>query len=559
MKFSLELSRAKTGGELLKQNVVKPSHAEAIRKSPDNRLPGHRKLRMYDAATTTNLNVDFPVSITSANAETLTSISATRARARRLVRDNPYAWGVENSYCNNVAGDEPFQLEMKVGKYDADGKFEEEVETNRIIEQAWKEAGRPENCCASRNISRLELYHMAIASVIRDGGILFRHRRAYPQNKFNYAVEPIEADRLDHFWNRPANETGNEIQFSIEMDEWHAPVAYWILTRHPGDIFAYSNSPRYRERVPAQDIIAFFDLRKRAGQYVGMSRFAPIIQRLHRMDQYDVAEMTAAIVSAIKVGFFTKTNTADQYTGDGEDENGLKIDKVEAGINFEELPDNYDLKQFDPKHPVEAYPAFTRQNLCSVGQGVGLAASTVGGDYSNMSFSTGRLEKLPERDTFRVLQEHTKKSFVHPHFNEWLKYAILSGSLKLPISRLEEFQNAAFFHAHRWPYINPLQDAQADILRIEAGLDSRSRVIAESERGGDVEQVDTEQASDKAMDELHELDFSGDATKPAVAEGDGKETETPEAGLPPRTGGKQTIKKSRLNGWRHALPVSYDR
>ncbi|MDE2107308.1 MAG: phage portal protein [Patescibacteria group bacterium] len=537
MKLSFEFSRAKTGGELLKQNSVLPSHAGLIRKAQngDGRILGSRKTRMYDAATTTNLNGDFPVSITSANAEILTSISASRARARRLVRDNPYASGIENTFGNNVAGEEPFRLEMKVGKYDADGKFVEETETNRLIEQSWREAGRPENCCASRNISRLELYHMAICSVIRDGGILFRHRRAYPQNKFNYALEPIEADRLDHFWNRPLNENGNEIQFSIEMDEWHAPVAYWILTRHPGDIFAYSNNPRYRERVPAGDVIAFFDLRKRAGQYVGMSRFASVIQRLHRMDQYDVAEMTAAIVSAIKVGFFTKTNTADQYTGDSEDENGLKFDKVEAGINFEELPDNYDLKQFDPKHPVEAYPAFTRQNLCSVAQGVGLSASTVGGDYSNMSFSTGRLEKLPERDTFRVLQEHTKKSFVHPHFNEWLKYAILSGSLKLPISRLEEFQNAAFFHAKRWPYINPLQDAQSDILRIEAGLDSRSRVIAESERGGDVEEVDTEQASDKAIDELHELDFSGsDPTTPTVKKGEpGQEDPSAEGVQPP--------------------------
>lgn len=557
MKFSFELAR--TGGQLLKQNPVKPSDAKVIRE----KVAGNprRKLRMYDAAVTTNINADFPVSITSANAEILVSTNLARSRARRLVRDNPYASGIETNIRNNVCGEEPFRLEMKVGEY-SDGKFIEETETNRMIELAWRDASKPENCCTSRNISRLELYHMAIAAVIRDGGIIFRHRWGYPKNKYSYAIEPIEIDRLDQYWNRPSNGYSNEIQFSIEMDQWHAPIAYHILTRHPGDIFAYSNQDSYRERVDADEVIAFFNMRTRAGQYVGMSQFAPVIQRLHRIDQYDIAEMSAAIVSAIKIGFFTKQNTSDEYVGDREDEDGLKIDKVEQGFNFEELPDNYDLKQFDPQHPVEAYAAFSDQNLRSIAQGVGMSHSTVSGNYAGMSFSTGRLEKIPERDTFKVLQEHMKKSLVHPHFNEWLKYAILSGELKLPITRLQEFQDAAFFHAKRWPYINPLQDAQADILRIEGGLDSRSRVIAESERGGDVEQVDSEIASDKAVDEEHDLDFSGsDPTKPTVAQGEPGQTAPAPTGAqpPPKKGSKQTIKKSKLNGWRHSSPVPYDR
>ena len=562
MKFSFELSR--TGGTLLKQRVVKPEHAEMLRKEAarTGRLPRGQKVRMYDAATTTNLNQDFPVSITSANAEILVSISATRARARRQVRDNPYAAGIETTVGNNVCGEEPFPLEMRVGDYDASGKFIEETEINRAIETWWREAGKPENCTVTRTMSRLEFYHMAAAAMFRDGGVLFRHRRGFPKNKFGYAIEPIEIDRLDHYYNRPANGTANEIQFSIEMDEWHGPVAYWILTRHPGDIFAYSNQPKYRERVDAADVIALFNLRLRAGQYVGISKFAPVIQRLHRLDQYDVAEMTAAIVSAIKIGFFTKTGTTDEYTGSEETEEGMKIDHVQPGMNFEEMPDNFDLKQFDPKHPVEAYGAFTDQNLRSVSQGVGMAHSTVSGNYAGMSFSTGRLEKIPERDTFKVWQEHMKKALIHPHFNEALKYALLSGELKLPFSRLEEFQNAAYFHGKRWPYINPLQDAQGDILRIEAGLDSRSRVIAESERGGDVEAVDSEIASDKAIDEAHDLDFSGnDPTKPTVPNGEpGLEQPNPEDAAPPaKTGGKQTIKKSRLNGWRHAPAMDYNR
>ena len=555
----LGLTITRTGNEL-QQRVVKPGDAEQLRKAAEHtgKTPGGHRLkskRMYDSATTTNLSQDFPFSITSANAEILISISAARSRARRLVRDNPYGYAIEQAWCTNVVGDEPFRLEMKVGSYDASGKFTEELETNRMIELAWKDAGKPENCCANRSLSRLEMYQMAIASVIRDGGILFRHKRLFKKNPFMYAIEPIEYDRLDHFYNVPANTgQGNEIQFSIEMDADHGPVAYWILTRHPGDVFAYSNNPRYRERVNAYDILAVWNMRKRASQYVGMSALAPVIQRLHRLDQYDLMAVTAAISNASHVGFFTKTNTTDEYAGDRETAEGIKIDEITPGFNMEELPEGYDVKAFDSKHPMETYQPFTAQNIRAVAQGVGLANSTVSGDYAGMSFSTGRLEKLPERDNFKTLQEHLKKTLVHPHFNEWLKYAILSGQVPLPISRLKEFQDAAVFHAKRWPYINPLQDRQADIIGIEAGLDSRSNVIAESERGGDVEQVDAEQASDKAIDEVHDLDFSNsDPTTPVLESGD--DAIKPASG----PGGKQTLqKKSRLNGWRHQRAGTYD-
>ena len=533
---------AKTGRELMATHVVKPLHARAIIKNAQIR---GRSVRMFDSAATTNLNIDFPVSITSANAEILVSIMASRSRARRLERDNPYASGIITTFQNNVVGDDPFRLEMKVGKLDSTGAFVEESATNQLIEQAWKEAALPENCTVRRDTSRLELYHQAIAAVIRDGGLIGRHFRGFPKNKFGYAIEAIESDRLDHYWNRPAIGTANEIQFSIEMDEYHAPVAYWLLTRHPGDVFAWSNSPKYRERVPAEDVIAFFAMRSRAGQYVGMSRFSSVIQRLHRLDQYDVAEMTAAIVAACQMGFFTKTATTDQYVGDREEDDGEKSMKAEPG-QFNELPEGYDVTAFDPKHPVEAYPNFTKQNLRSVATGAGLAYHTLANDLEGVNFSSGRLGENAQRDEFKKLQKHMIYSFVRPHFNEWLKYAILSGSLKLPPSRIEEFQAAAHFHAKRWPYVNPLQDVQADVLRIEAGLTSRSRVIADSDRGGDVEQVDSEIASDKKVDEIHDLDFSGaDPTTPTVPKGtpgeDKPNTEDDDETPPAKNGAKSRV------------------
>ena len=172
-----------------------------------------RMLRMFDAAVTTNLNTDFPVTITSANAEIYNSIISSRSRSRTLDRDNPFAVGIREAYIDGVGGEEPFRLEMNVGKKNAKGEFTEEEDTNDEIEEAWRKAGMPENCCADGTMSRSEMDWQAIAALVRDGGILYRHHHLYPYNRCHYAIEPIEIDRLDSFYMRPDKGDGTEVQF----------------------------------------------------------------------------------------------------------------------------------------------------------------------------------------------------------------------------------------------------------------------------------------------------------------------------------------------------------
>lgn len=211
------------------------------------------------------------------------------------------------------------------------------------------------------------------------------------------------------------------------------------------------------------------------------------------------------------------------------------------------MPIGYKAKQLDPKFPIETGPEFKKDQLRGVGAGSGIAYHQLANDYENVNFSSGRLGENAQRDEFMVQQELMIDGFVRPHFNTWLKYAILSGVLKLPITRLEELQRAAEFNGRRWGYINPLQDAQADVLRIEAGLDSRDNVIINSERGGDVETVNAEIAAGRANDDVHGLDFtSTDPTEPRLQKGPpGSTVPNPNDSTPappPRTGSKQTLR-----------------
>lgn len=531
MKISIELARQEKPitGRALIPAVALPGHAKILRTLSRNKV-----MRMYDAAISNNLNADFPVSITSANAEILTSISNTRSRGRTVERDNPYGAGIIRIYQNNVVGWDPFPLEMKVGKWvkTPDGKgetFEPEIETNRKIEEFWQDLGKVENCTVRRDMSRLEVYLQAISAIVRDGGWLLRHHDAFPNNVYNYAVEPIEYDRLDQYYNRPKNGANNEIQFSIEMDDWHGPIRYWILTRHPGDVYvSWSGAPQYREPVPAKDITAIFDIRTRAGQYVGMSRLASVIQSMHRLEQFDLAHVTAAIWASCKPFFITQEfptalgeyvpdyikkaieSGMDDGIGEGE---GDKISNVEPGTG-EVLPYGQKPVLVDPKFPIEAASEFKKDQLRKMATGSGVPYFILAQDWGAINFSSGRLGLDDFHDTCRVLSGHIIEGLVRPWFNRSLRAAILSGRLDLPFTRLEEFQRAANFAGRSYPYVQPLQDAQADKMLIDMGVTSRDAVIRE--RGGrGVEEVDAQIASDRRCDEAHGLDFVAPDMKPA--------------------------------------------
>ena len=70
--------------------------------------------RMFAAAMVSRLTADWPISISSANAEILISAIATRSRLRQLERDDDYMRRMLRLFQNNVIGHQGIQLMMKM-------------------------------------------------------------------------------------------------------------------------------------------------------------------------------------------------------------------------------------------------------------------------------------------------------------------------------------------------------------------------------------------------------------------------------------------------------------
>jgi capsid protein len=60
-----------------------------------------------------------------------------------------------------------------------------------------------------------------------------------------------------------------------------------------------------------------------------------------------------------------------------------------------------------------------------------------------------------------------------------------------------------------WPYVNPLQEAQANIAEVRAGLNSRENVVGS--KGFDINELDTQIATDNDRADTLGLKFDSDA------------------------------------------------
>jgi lambda family phage portal protein len=402
-----------------------------------------------------------------------------------------------------------------MGARKKDGTLDKDV--NELVQETWSEFLGHENFTVTRDRNGIEMQRLAVRILARDGVPLFRKHRAF-NNPFGFALEAIEIDRLDHNYNRRAVGTNNEIRFGKEFDDFRAPIAYHILTRHPGDTFAYSSSPRYRERIESSDIIELSVL-ERAEQSLGIPLWPSVARRLINLHRYEEAEQIAATVAAAKGGFFEKEAKAgDQYIGDDEDAMGNKLVDLAPG-QFEELPEGWKAKIHDPTHPTDAFPYFLKGQLRGASAGAALPYNSVASDLENVSYSAYKAGMNDARDVFKWFQRLLALKLMRPIYRAWLPYAILSKKLDIDMAELPRLLNADSWKPRRWAGLEPLKEVQAAVIAVESGLDSKRNIIEEF-YDRDIESVYEEQAQDNLLAEQYGLNFEA-IEKPIVGAGGG--------------------------------------
>ena len=471
------------------------------------------RMRDYDLAKVDRLTQSFLAPITTGDVELRTALIIMRARSRELERNNDYARKFLNMCKVNVVGKTGFTLKNKA----RDPKGTLDKGANGIIESEWALWGKKDNCTVDGQLSWIGEQELFIKTVARDGEFLARKIRGFG-NPWKFAIQNLEADLLNEYWNRPDSGGQNLIKMGIEYDEWNRPVAYHLRKKHPGDYFRSQFSANTYEIVPAKEIIHCF-VPERSTQGRGIPWMHTAARRLNQLGEYEYAEVIAARVAASKMGFFTKQDqNAMGYIGDDKDKDGNFITDAEPGT-FEDLPPGYDFKAFLPDHPTSQFNAFIKASLRGVSSGLNVSYNSLANDLEGVNFSSMRSGAIEERDNWKQIQAWMIDSFITQVYEDWLDMLLLTNRTYLPYSKFDKFNSPAW-RGRIFDWVDPEKDINAEIKMVRAGWKTNEKVVSER-MNMDLEEVYEQLSEEKKLADKYDLhlDLSEMVSrKPAVTE-----------------------------------------
>jgi len=454
--------------------TIKTSYRRACQ-TDDARNPQlPRRRRSYDAAKMDRLSNGFLAPISTGDAELHSALSVLRARSRELSRNNDYAKKFLHMVKVNVVGKTGFTLQNKAR--DPNGKLDKLA--NAIIESEWAQWGKKGNCTVDGRHSWLSEQQLAVTTVARDGEFLARKIRGF-KNPWRFALQNLEADLLNEYYNVSDGKGQNLIKMGIEYDGWDRPVAYHLRKKHPGDYFRSQFSASTYEPVPATEIIHCY-VADRSTQGRGVPWMHTAARRLNQVGEYEYAEVVAARIGSSKMGFYEQVDNmipGMETFGDAEDENGNPIAEAEAGI-FEKLPPGYKFTPFLPDHPTTQFGAFVKASLRGVASGLGVSYNSLANDLEGVNFSSMRSGAIEERDGWKTVQQWMIDDFVLQVFGPWLEMLLLTNRTTLPYAKYDKF-NAPEFRGRIFDWVDPSKDIDGEIKLVKAGWKTNRQVVAE--------------------------------------------------------------------------------
>lgn len=397
---------------------------------------------------------------------------ALRAWARKLVRDNAYAWGVVDTIVSSVVGcgiHAQSMVETEEG--------EDVEDLNWLRDDVWN--AWCEVCDINGQYTFDEMQQICQREMCEAGEVLL-HKVTLPSREYKgvtrpvpFALEMVEADRLANDYDSYAlqRDGNNRIVRGVELDNLGKPIAYWIYKDHPDAPYAWNRRP---ERIEARNIIHLYR-RDRIGQSRGVSWFAPVLSWLRDLGVYVDNEIQASAVASC---FGVAIKTEGNFPGLNPDENGDTVDDNDNQFEYLEpamvarLRPGESIESINPGRPNSAAEPWISLMLRGIAVGTGLSYETVARDYSKTSYSSSRTSQLEDRRRFRSWQKYLINHMCQPVWDAFCDHAALDGRPEFPTSAelLDDRRKfaAVEWQTPEWEWVDPQNEQQASQNSIDA-------------------------------------------------------------------------------------------
>ncbi len=388
---------------------------------------------------------------------------------------------------DNVAGPEGFTLHSQ--PKDPSGNVDHLAA--KAIEAAWKEWSEMGNCESSGTMSRADMERLGVTERAKDGELIGIKRYGKDAGPWGFSIQLIDPVLLDnrHYVKL---QNGNYIRHGIEFNDAGRRVAYYFreFDEMMMGYVQFDRGAMNYKRVDAKDVLHWF-IPEIIGQKRGLPSTRTALWRMRMLSGFEDAALVNARVGAAKMGFF-KDPDADDI-----DEDGLPMD-ADPGT-FANIG-NRDFIPWQSQFPNNETEAFTRNGLRSSASGLGVSYNNLASDLTSVNFSSIRQGALDEREMWKGEQFSFVCQWLYPLFKSWLEYSLLAQKIlvngkPLKWERFEKYKTVAF-SGHRWAWIDPQADMQANMQAVTMGWKSPSSVIEEA-TGRDAEDVWEEIRQDK--------------------------------------------------------------
>ncbi len=410
-------------------------------------------------------------------------LQALRVRSRDLAKNNAYGHRYLSMCSTHIVGPEGFALEMNLVGY----KDKPRDAVNSAVEDAWAAWGL--NPTVDGQMDWVGLQQIIAENVATDGEVLLHIVRG-ASNDQGLAIELIDADRLDHLYNRPVDANGIRVAMGVAMDNTTGQrVGYWIWNHHPLDFEAHP----VRVFVPAAEIIHVY-VPNRTNSVRGVPWMAPAMNQMQMLGRLWNAELMSAVNASLRMGLVTSTNDITDPTDEGYsvpvDDDAVQSDitaqdqPLDPAIvasqylnntaysysdeaHFYGVPLGMEIKEMP--HPNPALNGFSIELLKGIASALNVSYHALTADVSQASYSSARVALLEERDNWVKMQRWYIAAVCRPIFKVWLENAIVRGIVKVPTTDWQKTFTPIFW-GRTWSWIDPKNDTEASVLAIGANL-----------------------------------------------------------------------------------------
>lgn len=364
----------------------------------------------------------------------------------------------------------------------------------------------------SGELTRPQMERLVCRTWLRDGEALgqlllgkvsnFTHLHAVP-----FSIELLEPDYLP--WNY--NDAANGVVQGITRDAWRRVKGFNLLTQHPGSVLGYASS--FKTKFVPADRMLHIANRKRIGQSRGQPLLHAVLTRLADIKDYEESERVAARISAA-LAMFIKKGSPDDYTpspgaagGDGQAVGARSI-PIAPGMVFDGLMPGEDVGMIESNRPSQFVESFRNGQLRAVAAGTRMGYSTATRSY-NGTYSAQRQELVESQLGYDQLQHEFIDYWSRKVYRTFVEMALLSGVLRAPPDLDMTSVYNAVYQGPVMPWINPVQEANAWKLLVEAGFADEAEVSRA--RGRNPQELKASRTAEIKTNRAAGLVFSSDA------------------------------------------------